>query len=76
MRHEREGRAYRYFPLVESVSAGGRALSRIVNKKGAVRHEQEGRAYRYWSSARSWHWRVWQPNAYRRGPGGRGGSRG
>lgn len=32
VRHEREGRAYRYFPLVESVSAGGRALSRIVNK--------------------------------------------
>lgn len=30
--HEQEGRAYRYFPLVESVSAGGRALSRIVNK--------------------------------------------
>ncbi len=32
VRHEQEGRAYRYFPLVESVSAGGRALSRIVNK--------------------------------------------
>jgi len=32
VRHEREGRAYRYFPLVESVSAGGRALHRIVNK--------------------------------------------
>lgn len=30
--HEQEGRAYRYFPLIESVSAGGRALSRIVNK--------------------------------------------
>ena len=30
--HEREGRAYRYTPLVESVSAGGRALRRIVNK--------------------------------------------
>ena len=30
--HEQEGRAYRYFPLVESVRAGGRALSRIVNK--------------------------------------------
>ena len=30
--HEQEGRAYRYFPLVESVLAGGRALSRIVNK--------------------------------------------
>lgn len=32
VRHEQEGRAYRYFPLVESVSAGGRALTRIVNK--------------------------------------------
>ena len=32
VRHEREGRAYRYHPLVESASAGGRALSRIVNK--------------------------------------------
>ena len=30
--HEQEGRAYRYFPLVESERAGGRALSRIVNK--------------------------------------------
>ena len=30
--HEREGRAYRYFPLVESARAGGRALARIVNK--------------------------------------------
>lgn len=30
--HEREGRAYRYIPLVESASAGGRALRRIVNK--------------------------------------------
>ena len=30
--HEREGRAYRYHPLVESASAGGRALRRIVNK--------------------------------------------
>ncbi len=30
--HEREGRAYRYIPLVESVNAGGRALRRIVNK--------------------------------------------
>lgn len=30
--HEQEGRAYRYFPLVESVRAGGRALTRIVNK--------------------------------------------
>lgn len=32
VRHEQEGRAYRYFPLIESVSAGGRALTRIVNK--------------------------------------------
>lgn len=32
VKHEQEGRAYRYFPLVESVSAGGRALTRIVNK--------------------------------------------
>ena len=30
--HEREGRAYRYVPLVEPVRAGGRALTRIVNK--------------------------------------------
>ena len=30
--HEQEGRAYRYFALVESASAGGRALKRIVNK--------------------------------------------
>ncbi len=30
--HKQEGRAYRYFPLVESVRAGGRALKRIVNK--------------------------------------------
>ena len=32
VKHEREGRAYRYFPLVESTRAGGRALTRIVNK--------------------------------------------
>ena len=32
VRHEQEGRAYRYFPLIESASAGGRALTRIVNK--------------------------------------------
>ncbi len=32
VKHEREGRAYRYFPLVESTRAGGRALARIVNK--------------------------------------------
>ena len=30
--HEQDGRAYRYFPLVESGRAGGRALARIVNK--------------------------------------------
>ena len=30
--HESEGRAYRYHPLVEPASAGGRALRRIVNK--------------------------------------------
>ena len=30
--HKQEGRAYRYLPLVESERAGGRALSRIVNK--------------------------------------------
>ena len=32
VRHEQEGRAYRYLPLVESASVGGRALKRIVNK--------------------------------------------
>ena len=32
VRHEREGRAYRYFALVESARAGERALTRIVNK--------------------------------------------
>ena len=32
VRHEQEGRAYRYFPFVESASVGGRALKRIVNK--------------------------------------------
>jgi predicted transcriptional regulator len=32
IRHETEGRAYRYFPLVEQEEAGGHALSRIVNK--------------------------------------------
>lgn len=32
VRHEQEGRAYRYFPLVESASVGMRALKRIVNK--------------------------------------------
>jgi predicted transcriptional regulator len=29
VRHEAEGRAYRYFPLVEAERAGGSALSRI-----------------------------------------------
>ncbi len=29
VRHEPEGRAYRYFPTVEAVRAGGSALSRI-----------------------------------------------
>jgi predicted transcriptional regulator len=29
VRHESEGRAYRYFPLVEADSAGGSALRRI-----------------------------------------------
>ena len=29
VRHEREGRAYRYFPLVEAERAGGSALTRI-----------------------------------------------
>jgi predicted transcriptional regulator len=32
VRHEAEGRAYRYFPLVESAEAGGNALSRILDK--------------------------------------------
>jgi predicted transcriptional regulator len=32
VRHESEGRAYRYFPLVESQAAGGSALSRILEK--------------------------------------------
>jgi BlaI family penicillinase repressor len=32
VRHEAEGRAYRYFPLVESGEAGGSALSRILEK--------------------------------------------
>lgn len=32
IRHETEGRAYRYFPVVESAEAGGPALRRIVNK--------------------------------------------
>jgi BlaI family penicillinase repressor len=32
IRHESEGRAYRYFPLVASEEAGGKALRRIVDK--------------------------------------------
>ena len=32
VRHEKEGRAYRYFPTIEPEAAGGSALSRIVEK--------------------------------------------
>lgn len=32
VRHEAEGRAYRYFPLVAPQEAGGNALSRILEK--------------------------------------------
>jgi len=32
VRHEREGRAYRYYPTIEQGDAGGSALSRIVDK--------------------------------------------
>lgn len=32
IRHESEGRAYRYHPVVEAEEAGGPALRRIVNK--------------------------------------------
>ena len=32
VRHEREGRAHRYIPLVESEAAGASALDRIVDK--------------------------------------------
>lgn len=32
VRHEAEGRAYRYYPTVEPEEAGGEALRRIVNK--------------------------------------------
>ena len=31
VRHEREGRAYRYFPLVERSAAGDTALARVVD---------------------------------------------
>ena len=32
VRHEQEGRAYRYYPVVEPGEAGGHALRRIVEK--------------------------------------------
>lgn len=32
VRHEQEGRAYRYFPMVEQEVAGGHALRRVVDK--------------------------------------------
>lgn len=32
VRHEAEGRAYRYFPVVEPGEAGGTAISRILDK--------------------------------------------
>lgn len=32
VRHEQEGRAYRYYPVVEKEEAGGHALRRIVDK--------------------------------------------
>ena len=32
VRHEAEGRAYRYFPLVQLEEAGGSALARILEK--------------------------------------------
>jgi BlaI family penicillinase repressor len=32
VRHEKEGRAYRYYPMIEQEEAGGSALSRIVDK--------------------------------------------
>lgn len=32
VRHEAEGRAYRYFPLVEPAEAGGSAIGRILDK--------------------------------------------
>ena len=32
VRHEQEGRAYRYYPVVEQAEAGGHALRRIVDK--------------------------------------------
>ena len=32
VRHEKQGRAYRYFPVMEQQEAGGSALTRIVDK--------------------------------------------
>lgn len=32
VRHEQEGRAYRYFPVVEQAEAGEHALRRVVDK--------------------------------------------
>ncbi len=32
VRHEQEGRAYRYFPLMHRADVGGRALRKIVDK--------------------------------------------
>jgi predicted transcriptional regulator len=32
VRHEKEGKAFRYFPLVEAEVAGDRTLSRLLNK--------------------------------------------
>ena len=32
VRHAKEGRAHRYYPLVESADAGGSALKRVMNK--------------------------------------------
>ena len=32
VRHEQEGRAYRYFPLVDPEQAGGSAIGRILDK--------------------------------------------
>jgi BlaI family transcriptional regulator, penicillinase repressor len=32
VRHEQEGRAYRYFPLVERAAAGDTALARVVDR--------------------------------------------
>ena len=32
VRHEKEGRAYRYFPVMEQEEAGGNVLGRLVDK--------------------------------------------